>query len=78
MRQQEKNAKAPGNLRMKLNVISQQTFGIVPQGSKIQSIMSLAGHQGIRNLIGPPDFTMMHPDMEAKYPRHAKSRAVRV
>ena len=69
--------KAPGNLRMKLNVISKHTFGIVPHGSKIQSIMSLAGHQGIRNLIETTDFTMMHPDMEADYPRHAKSRAVR-
>ena len=29
--------KAPGSLSMKLNVISGQTFGYVPQGSRIQS-----------------------------------------
>ena len=30
--------KAPSSLSMKLNVISGQRFGMVPQGSKIQSI----------------------------------------
>ena len=39
--------KAPSSLSMKLNVISGQTFGMVPQGSKIQSIISVAGHQVI-------------------------------
>ena len=29
---------------MKLNVISGQMFGMVPQGSRIQSIISVAGH----------------------------------
>ena len=41
--------KAPSSLRMKLNVISGQRFGMVPQGSKIQSIISVAGHQVISN-----------------------------
>ena len=35
--------KAPSSLSMKLNVISGQRFGLVPQGSKIQSIISVAG-----------------------------------
>ena len=35
--------KAPSSLSMKLNVISGQRFGMVPQGSKIQSIISVAG-----------------------------------
>ena len=39
-----------GCLSMKLNVISGQTFGMVPQGSKIQSIISVARHQVIKNL----------------------------
>ena len=37
-------------MSMKLNVISGQRFGMVPQGSKIQSIISVAGQQVIRNL----------------------------
>ena len=32
-------------------------LGMVPQGSKIQSIISVAGHQVIRNLSEPSDFT---------------------
>ena len=42
--------KAPISLSMKLNVISGQSFGMVPQGSKKQSIISVAGHQVTRNL----------------------------
>ena len=42
--------KATSSLSMKLNVISGQRFGMVPQGSKIQSIISVAGHQVVRNL----------------------------
>ena len=34
--------KAPSSLSIKLNVISGQRFGMVPQGSKIQSIISVA------------------------------------
>ena len=47
--------KTPSSLSMKLNVISGQRFGMVPQGSKIQSIISVAGHQVIRNLSEPSD-----------------------
>ena len=54
--------KAPSSLSMKLNVISGQRFGMVPQGSKIQSIISVAGHQVIRNLSEPSEFTLMHLD----------------
>ena len=45
--------KAPSSLNMKLNVISGQRFGMVPQGRKIRSIISVAGHQVIRNLSEP-------------------------
>ena len=58
-------AKAPSSLSMKLNVISGQRFGMVPQGSKIQSIISVAGHQVIRNLSEPSEFTLMHLDTYA-------------
>ena len=73
--------KAPSSLSMKLNVISGQRFVMVPQGSKIQSIISVAGHQVIRNLSEPSEFTLMHLDTYADYLRQVEprteSRAVR-
>ena len=73
--------KAPSSLSMKLNVISGQRFGMVPQGSKIQSIISVAGHQVIRNLSEPSEFTLMHLDTNADCLRQVEprteSRAVR-
>ena len=72
---------APSSLSMKLNVISGQRFGMVPQGSKIQSIISVAGHQVIKNLDEPSEFTLMHLDTYADYLRQVEprteSRAVR-
>ena len=71
--------KTPSSFSMKLNMISVQTFGMVPQGSKTQSIIS--GHQVIRNLSEPSDFTMMQFDTYADYLRQVEprtaSRAVR-
>ena len=67
-------AKVPSSLSMKLNVISGQRFGMVPQGSKIQSIISVAGHQVIRNLSEPPEFTLMHLDAYADYLRRVVPR----
>ena len=73
--------KAPSSLSMKLNVISGQRFGMVPQESKILSIISVAGHQVIRNLSEPSEFTLMHLDTYADYLRQVEprteSRAVR-
>ena len=73
--------KSPSNLSMKLNVNIGQTFGFVPQGSKIESINSVAWHQVIRNLSEPSEFTMMHLDTYADYLRQVEprteSRAVR-
>ena len=66
--------KAPSSLSMKLNVISGKTFGMVPQGSKMQSKISLAGHQVIRNLREPSEFTMMQLDIYADYLRQAEPR----
>ena len=66
--------KAPSSLSMKLNVISGQRFGMEPQGSKIQSIISVAGHQVIRNLSEPSEFTLMHLDTYADYPRRVEPR----
>ena len=66
--------KAPSSLSMKLNVISGQRFGMVSQGSKIQSIISVAGHQVIRNLSEPSEFTLMHLDTYADYLRQVEPR----
>ena len=73
--------KAPSNLSMKQNVISGKTFGMVPQGSKIESIISVAGHHVIRNLSEPSEFTLMLLDTYADFLRQVgprtESRAVR-
>ena len=78
---ENKELKAPSSLSMKLNVISGQTIGMMPQRSRIQSIISVAGHQVVRNLSEPSEFTMMHLDTYADYLRQVeprtKSRAVR-
>ena len=64
--------KAASSLSMKLKVISGQMFGMVPQGSRIQSINSDGG---------PSEFSMMHLDIYANYLRQVEprteSRAVR-
>ena len=73
--------KAPSSLSIKLNVISGQRFGMVPQGSRIQSINSVAGHQVTRNLTEPSEFTTMRLDTYADNLRQVEprteSRAVR-
>ena len=47
---------------------------MVPQGSRIQSIISVAEDQVIRNLSEPSDFTMMHLDTYADYLRQVEPR----
>ena len=53
-------------------MISGQTFGMVTRGSRIQSIISVAGHQVISNLSEPSEFTMMHLDTNADFLRHVE------
>ena len=54
---------------------------MVPQGSKIHSIISVPGHPVIRNLSEPSEFTVMQLDIYADYLRQdeprTESRAVR-
>ena len=47
--------KTPSSLSMKLKMIYGQRFGMSPPGNKIQSIISVAGHQVIRNLSEPSE-----------------------
>ena len=73
--------KATSSLSMKINVISGQTIGMLSQGSRIQSIISVARHHVIRNLSEPSEFSMMRLDLYADYLRQVEprteSRAVR-
>ena len=66
--------KALSSLSRKLKMVSGQTFGMVPQGSRIQSIISVAGHQVIRNLKKTSEFVMMHLDTYAGYLRQVQPR----
>ena len=59
---------------MQLNVKSGRTFGKVPQGSRIQSIVSVTGHQKFRNISKLSEFTMMHLDAYADYLRQVEPR----
>ena len=68
--------KALSSLSMKLNVIYGQTFGMESQGSKIQSIISVAGHQVIRNLSEPSEFIFVHLDTYEDYLRQVEPRTV--
>ena len=69
-----KETKAPSSLSMKLNVIPGQTIGMVPYGSRIQSITSVAVHQLIRNLSEPSEITMIHLDTYADFLRQVELR----
>ena len=55
---EEEETKAPSSLSLMLNLISGQTFGMVPQKSKKKSVISMAGHQVMRNLSEPSEFAM--------------------
>ena len=64
-----------------MNVISGRTFGMTKEGTKIKSIISVAGHQVVKNLSEPSAITLVHLDIYADYLREKDpkldSRAVR-
>ena len=66
---------------LKLNVISGKTFGMTKVGTKIMSIISVAGHQVVKNLSEPSEITLVHLDIYADYLKEKDpkldSRAVR-
>ena len=66
---------------LKLNVISGKTFGMTKEGTKIMSIISVAGHQVVKNLSEPSEITLVHLDIYAdclrKKDPKLDSRAVR-
>ena len=70
----------PRKQGLKLNVISGRTFGMTKEGTKIMSIISVAGHQVVKNLSEPSEITLVHLDiydyLREKDPK-LDSRAVR-
>ena len=71
----------PRKQGLKLNVISGRNFGMTKQGTKIMSIISVAGHQVVKNLSEPSEITLVHLDIYADYLKEKDpkldSRAVR-
>ena len=58
----------------KLNVISGRTFGRTKEGTKIMSIISVAGHQVVKNLSEPSEITLVQLDIYADYLREKDPR----
>ena len=59
----------PRKQGLKLNVISGRTFGMKKEGTKVMSIISVAGHQVVKNLSEPSEITLAHLDIYADYLR---------
>ena len=64
---EEENNHEPKKQGLKLNVISGKTFGMAREGTKIMSIISVAGHQMVKNLSEPSEITLVHLDIYAGY-----------
>ena len=64
----------PKKQGLKLNVISGKTFGMTREGTKIMSIISVAGHQVLKNLSEPPEITVVHLDIYAEYLRQKDTK----
>ena len=77
----KKDKEEPRKQRLKLNVISGRTFGMTKEETKIMSIISVAGHQVVKNLSESSEITLVHLDIYADYLREKgpklDSRAVR-
>ena len=71
----------PRKQGLKLNVMSGRTFGMTKEGTKIMSVISVAGHQVVKNLSEPSEITLVHLDIYADYLKEKDpkldSRAVR-
>ena len=65
----EEDNQEPRKQSQKLNVISGKTFCMTREGTKIISIISVAGHQVVKNLSEPSEITLLHLDIYADYLR---------
>ena len=77
----EEDKQKPRKPGLKLNVISVKTFGMTKEGTKIMTIISVAGHQVVKSLSEPSEIMLVHLDIYADYLREKDpkldSRAVR-
>ena len=60
---EKEDKEEPRKQVLKLNVISGRTFGMTKEGTKIMSIISVAGHQVVKNLSEPSEITLVHLDI---------------
>ena len=78
---EKEDKEEPRKQGLKLNIISGRTFGMTKEGMKIMFIISVAGHQVVKNLSEPSEVTLVHLDIYADYLREKDpkldSRAVR-
>ena len=56
----EDDNQEPRKQGIKLNVISGKIFGMTREGTKIMSIIPVAGHQVVSNLSEPSGITLVH------------------
>ena len=77
----EEGKQEPRKQGLKLNFISRKTFGMTKEGTKIMSIVSVAGNQVVKNLSEPSEITLVHLNIYADYLKEKDpkfvSRAVR-
>ena len=59
----EEDKQEPKKRGLKLNLISGKTFGMTREESNIMSIISVAGHQVVKNLSEPSEITLVHMDI---------------
>ena len=68
----EEDNQEPSNQGLELHIISRKTFGMTREGMKIMSIISVAGHQVVKNLSEPSEITAVHLDIYADYLRQER------
>ena len=77
----EEDDQEPNKQGLMLNVILGKTFDMTREGTKIMSIISVAGHQVVKNLSELSEITVVNLDIYADYLRQKNpkldSRAVR-
>ena len=66
---EKEHKEEPSKQGLKLNVISGRIFGMTKEGTKIMSIISVAGNQVVKNLSEPSEITLVHLDIYADYLR---------
>ena len=72
----KEDTQEPRKQGLKLNVISGRTFGMTEEGTKIMSIISVAGHQVVKDLSETSEVTLVHLDIYPDYLREKDPKLV--